>query len=129
MALAPLHGVNGLIYISGNQVLGANAWNIAVSYDNAQGGAFGDTWKTTKGGLRGWTVSITALHDTGAALLYQAATAGTTATVVVYPTRSTLTRYWSGSAIFSYKANADTGSLVGESVDGTGDGTLTWTPA
>lgn len=122
-----LSGINGLIYVSGNEIAGANAWELNVEHGAVEGAVFGDLWKTNQAGMMGWSGSITALHDTAQTYLYLASTQDATATLVIYPSGSTLTKYWSGSAVFSYKASGDTDKLVGESADFTGAGSLTRT--
>jgi len=126
-SITRLSGVNGLIYVSGNEIAGANAWELNIEHATVEGARFGDTWNSNEPGMMGWSGSITALHDTAQTYLYLAATQDSTASLVIYPSGSTLTKYWSGNAVFSFKASGDTDSLVGESADFTGAGSLTRT--
>jgi hypothetical protein len=57
-----------------------------------------------------------------------AVTALTTVLISIYPSRSDLTTYYSGSAVFGGFSNeAPTDGAISWSVDFTGDGTLTLT--
>lgn len=121
-------GRNGLIYVSGHEITYANAWEVNVTQAAVTGNYFGLSWPTTEAGVKGWTGSITAWHDQDSQYLYNAVTAGTTVSVLVYPKRSDLTTYWSGSPIFTgLRSSGDVDGMVGQTADYTGSGSLTAT--
>jgi hypothetical protein len=127
MALTIGAGRNGLIYVSGNEIVGANAWELNVTHAAAEGTRFGFDWTERVSGIKDWAGSITALHDQETEYLYSAATQNAVAALLIYPKRSDLTTYWSGNAVVSFRANADTDGLVGHSIDFSGAGSLTST--
>jgi hypothetical protein len=122
---APIHGKNGLIYVSGTELIGANAWSIDMGLETAEAPKFGDTWKQHVAGLLTWSGTISAWEQTDEQLLVQAATAGIAVALLVYPARGTLTDYYSGDAIFGASADGSTTSAVAKNGTFTGDGTLT----
>ena len=121
-----VHGRNGLIYVSGTEIVYGNTWEAAVTQDSAESMVFGDSWMTRAVGGLSWNGSITALHDQDSAVLYNAATAGTTVAVLMYPSRSSLANYVSGNAIFTDFRNTGTvRDMVTKTVTLVGDGSLT----
>jgi hypothetical protein len=122
---APIHGKNGLIYVSGTEVVGANAWTISIDADSAEASSFGATWKTMLAGLVGWSGSITSWDQTDDKILQDSAAAGATVALLIYPTKNTLTTYYSGSAIFSAGGEGSNASGVSVSASFVGTGTLT----
>lgn len=124
---APIHGINGLIYVSGTELAGANAWSIDSSIDAAEAPEFGDTWKKHVAGLLTWSGSLSAWEQEDDQLLFQAATAGTSVALLIYPSRNDLTNYYSGNAIFAASSAGDSASPVSKNATFTGDGALTVT--
>lgn len=122
---APRSGKNGLIYISGTEITGANSWSINIEVDMAETPQFGDGWKKRIAGLNDWSGNVAAWDQGDDQVLQTAATAGISVALLIYPDRSTLTSYYSGNAIFSFGSEGDTASPVGNSVDFSGDDTLT----
>jgi hypothetical protein len=125
MAFTPLAGKNGLIYVSGTELPGANAWSIAIESDAVEYSKFGDTWKSNFVGLKGWSGSIGALSDSAAKTLQDAATATIVVALLIYPDRTDGSTYYSGNAIFSFSSEASMDAAVGQSADFTGTGALT----
>ena len=125
MAFTVKAGKNGLIYVSGTEIPGANAWSISIESDSVEYNKFGDTWKGNLAGLKGWSGSIGALHDHAGKILQNAATATNVVALLIYPDRLTIATYYSGNAIFSFSSEAGMDAAVGQSADFTGDGTLT----
>lgn len=121
---APRHGVNGLIYVSGTELAGANSWSINIIPDTVETGKFGDGWKGTLKGLKSWSGNITAFDHSDEKIITNAATATTSVALLIYPVRSDLTEYYSGNAVFGMSSNASTTSAVMRDGDFTGDGTL-----
>jgi hypothetical protein len=122
---APRHGKNGLVYVSGNEIIGANSWSITFDKDTTETPQFGDTWKKSVGGLLGWGGSLAAWDQGDDTYLKDAATANASVAVLIYPNNSDTNSYYSGDAWFSYSGEGSTGGGVGEGVDFVGNGTLT----
>ena len=127
MAFTPLAGKNGLIYVSGTELPGANAWSISIESDAVEYSKFGDTWKSNFVGLKGWSGSVGALHDNAGTILQNAAAATIVVALLIYPDRTDGTAYYSGNAIFSFSSEASMDGAIGQSADFTGTGTLSAT--
>ena len=124
---APIHGINGLIYVSGAVLAGANAWSIDSTIDAAEAPEFGDTWKKHVAGLLTWSGSLSAWEQTDSKALFTAATAGKSVALLIYPKRSDMADYYSGNAIFAANSAGDSSSPVSKNATFTGDGALTVT--
>jgi hypothetical protein len=122
---APRHGFNGLIYVSGTEITGANAWSITVDVDAVETPQFGDSWKKHVMGMNTWSGSISAWDHPDSKVLQNAASAAASVALLIYPLRSDLTDYYSGNAIFGFESGADTGSAIANTSSFTGDDTLT----
>ena len=125
--MAPFHGLNGLIYMSGSEIAAANAWSINIDIDSVETPQFGDTFKKRVTGMGDWSGSISAWDDLTVKVLQNCATAQTSVALLIYPLRTDLTNYYSGNAIFSFGSEGDTGSAVGDTADFVGNDTLTIT--
>ena len=121
---APVHGINGTIYVSGTKLAGANAWSIDSTVDAAEAPEFGDTWIKHVAGLLTWSGSLSAWEQTDSKLLFTAATAGAAVALLIYPTIDPAD-YYSGNAIFAASSAGDSSSPVSKNATFTGDGTLT----
>jgi hypothetical protein len=121
------HGYRGLIYISGTELAEANSWSIQIQTDNAEVPKFGDVWKNRLAGMSGWSGNVTAWDDSSEKILFSAATAGTTVALLIYPVRTDLTEYYSGSAIFGMSSAGGVSAAINRDGDFTGNGTLTAT--
>lgn len=122
---APIHGFNGLIYIGGTELTGANAWNVAITKESAEAPQFGDAWKKRTMGQNDWSGSISAWEQEDEQIIATAATATTVTALLIYPSRSDLTNYYSGDAIFGMNSDGSTGSTVAKNGDFVGHDTLT----
>ena len=118
------NGKNGLIYVSGTQIYGANAWDISVPHDTTEYAVMGDSWKSNFSGLIGWAGTITALADQASQVLFTAAAYDGTVALLIYPDSTDITTYYTGNAIFGFGASADMTSAIGRTADFTGDGAL-----
>lgn len=124
----PLHGRNGLIYISGTEITGANTWSLNISGDMVEVPQFGDTWKKRVVGMHDWSGSVNAWMHTDSKVITNAATANVSVALVIYPDRSDLTDYFSGSAIFGGAAlGGGTGAAINRDGSFSGNDTLTVT--
>jgi len=86
---------------------------------------FGDDWVDRCVTFNSWSGSIEAIDDIET--LMNAATAGDSLPLYIYPDRATAGEYYSGNAIFGHGGAADVASPVTVSSAFEGDGTLTWT--
>lgn len=117
MAFTPKHGKNGLIYVSGTELPGANAWTVNIEADKADIPIFGDTGARKLKGLHNDGGSITAWHDQAAKILQNAAQADSHVSFVIYPDRNTLDDYYSGNAMFNYSSEGSMDAGISQSVD------------
>jgi hypothetical protein len=124
---SPYHGKNGLIYVSGVELTGANAWTINITTDSVETPQFGDSWKKRVIGMNDWSGSLTAWGHSDSKLLLSAATAGSAQPLLIYPTRASLANYFSGNAIFGANEGGGVSSAVDRSGDFVGNDTLTIT--
>lgn len=122
-----VHGLNGLIYISGAELEGANAWSINIPSASGEYLKFGDGWMNREKGHKSFNGNISAWHDQDAKKLQDAATATVAVSLLIYPKRSDLTTYYNGSAIFGASSEGNTTSVVSQAGDFVGDGELTLT--
>lgn len=121
---APIHGINGQIYVSGSELTGANAWSIDSTVDAAEAPEFGDTWKKHVAGLLTWSGSLSAWEQTDQQILFEAATAGASVGLIIYPNRGDTTDSYTGNAIFAANSSGDSSSPVSKNATFTGDGAL-----
>lgn len=124
---APYSGKDALIYVSGTELVGGNAWEISSTMDQIEAPEFQDTWKKHVAGLLTWSGSITAWDQGDDKLLFTAATAGTSVALLIYPDVNTAGNYYSGNALFAASSSGSTSSPVDKSATFTGDGALTVT--
>lgn len=121
----PLHGRDGLIYVSGTEITGANAWSLNITQDSIETPQFGDTWKKRVVGHADWSGNITAWLHTDSKVITTAATAQASVALLIYPNRDDLTDYFSGNAIFGASMAGGSGAAIGRDGDFVGDDTLT----
>jgi hypothetical protein len=124
---APRSGHNALIYVSGNEIVGANSWNISISQAAIATPQVGDDYVRKVAGQYEWSGGINAWDQADAHTLWDAAKAGAAVALLIYPSRNTLTTYWSGSAIFSADSDGGTNAGVSENASFEGAGALTET--
>jgi hypothetical protein len=122
---APFHGIDGLIYISGTEITGANSWSINIDNDTEDAMEFGDRWKDKLKGGREWGGSIGAWMHLDSKVITDCALAGTFVSLLIYPNRDNLTDYFSGNAIFGQSSSGSTSGAVSRDGDFVGTGTLT----
>jgi hypothetical protein len=121
---APYSGKDGMIYVSGTELVGANAWEINSTGDFIEAPEFQDTWKKHVMGLQTWAGTISAWDQSDEKTLFTMATSGVSVALLIYPDSSDLTSYYSGNALFAASAAGSTTSPVSRNGDFTGDGTL-----
>jgi len=127
MAITVRAGKNGMIYVSGAVLEGANAWSVSIEHDAITYSKFGDTWENNLSGIHRWSGSMSAWHDEATKQLQTAAAADVAVACLIYPNRSDLTTFYNGSGIFSASSEASMDAPVSLSADITGDGTLALT--
>lgn len=120
------HGVNGIIYVSGAELVGANAWSISISTNSAEYVKFGDTWLSRVVGPNDWAGTIGAVHDQDGQQLQDAACAGAAVALLIYPARTDLTAYYSGDAIFEFGSDANSTSAVAHTASFVGHSTMSY---
>jgi len=120
----PICGDNAYIYVSGIALQGANAWSIDVATESVELRKFGDSWVDRCVSFNSWSGNIDAIDDIQT--LLNAATAGDSLPLYIYPDRGTTTEYYEGNAIFGHGNSADMGSAVTPGASFEGDGSLTW---
>ena len=123
-SISATNGKNGLIYVSGTEIFGANAWDLAIAHDGTEYNVFNDFWKNVFSGMAGWSGSIAALADQATKVLFTAASFDGTVALLIYPDSTDITTYYSGNAVFGFGASADLTSAVARAGDFTGDGAL-----
>ena len=121
----PVCGHNGYIYVSGIALQGANAWSIDIATESVELRKFGDSWVDRCTTFNSWSGSIDAIDDIKT--LVDAATAGDSLPLYIYPDRNETGEYFSGNAIFGANSAGDTGSAVTAGTSFEGDGSLAWT--
>lgn len=127
MAVVEVHGKNGLIYISGSELEGANTWSLRIATASAEVPKFGDAWTDREVGLNDWSGSLDSWHDQESKQLQDAAVAGVSVALLIYPKRSDLTTFYSGNAIFETDGSASMTAAVAQSASFVADGDLTMT--
>ena len=127
MAFTAKAGKNGLIYVSGTEIFGANAWSINVEHESIAYTKFGDEWQSVFSGIKSWAGSVSALHDQDSKVLETAAAYDGTCALLIYPDRLDQGTYYSGNAIFAFGSEAGMTAAVGQTASYTGSGTLTLT--
>lgn len=107
-----LHGCKALIYIDGTELPSARGYTLDIAHDTAEATAFGEVWKTMKGGALGASGSIDGLLENDQKILFTAATKGlcTTANVMIYPKRTEISDVISFDAYFGTSFGGDVGS-------------------
>ena len=121
---APIHGINGQVYVGGTELTGANAWSIDSTVDAAEAPEFGDTWKKHVAGLLTWSGSLSAWEQTDQQILFTAAIAGASVGLIIYPNRGDTSDSYTGNAIFAASSSGDSSSPVSKNATFTGDGAL-----
>jgi hypothetical protein len=124
---APYSGKDGMIYVGGTKLVGANAWEINSTNEVSEAPEFQDTWKKHVTGLLTWSGTITAWDQADDKILFTAATGGSSVALIIYPDASDTSNNYSGNALFAASSSGSTTSAVAKNGDFTGDGTLTIT--
>ena len=106
---------------------GCSANDLAIATESAEYSKFGDSWKNRNVGLNDWSGSLAVWHDQDGKQLQDAAVAGVSVALLIYPKRGDLTTYYNGSAIFECDNSGDMASNVSQTSSFVGDGTLTIT--
>jgi hypothetical protein len=120
----PQSGHDAYIYIDGNALQGANAWDLSIPSETVEQRKFGDSWVERDKTFNDASGSIDAIDDVK--ILYDAATASSSVLTYIYPNRSTTGEYWYGNAHFGASADGSVDSNASAAGDWVGDGTWTW---
>lgn len=119
------HGVNAIVYLSGAELEGANAWSLSIETQSADYLRFGSNWVERVAGANDWSGNLGAVHDQDAQKLQLAAIARTLVDLMLYPDRDDATTYFSGQAIFSFGTEVGTDAAISQTSDFVGSGSLT----
>jgi hypothetical protein len=124
-----LHGAKALIYINGTELVNARGYSLDIAHDTAEGTAFGEVWKTVKGGSLGASGSIDGLLENDQKQLFTATTAGlcTSVNVMIYPKRTDIADVIKFDAYFGTSFAGDVGSIQTNAATFTVDGAVTLT--
>ena len=124
--MAARSGHNGLIYVSATEITGANAWSLDIEQGSSPVTAFADDWTPRVVHAADWSGSLTAWDENDVSTLFDAATAGVSVALIIYPAGQTdQGDVLSGNAIFGLSASGDVSSAVSLSVSFVGDEYLT----
>ena len=120
-------GSEGSVEISANVIAEVRSWSIAEAGDTIEDSTMGDSWRTFKAGLKGWSGSIECWWDETDTTGQGALTTGAEVTLNLYPEGNTSTNtFYSGLAIVtSIDRSASLDGMVEASFSFTGNGVLT----
>ena len=121
------HGINGLIYVAATELGESNSWRLTITSDLAEGEIFGGTFRQRDKGVNDWSGNITGYLQTDSKVIETAALASTASVILLYPNRSDLTDYYTGSAFFGANIDVSSRALETRAGDFVGAGTLTQT--
>jgi hypothetical protein len=120
----PQSGIDGYIYVDGNALQGANAWDITIPSEAVEQRKFGDDWVSRSKTFNDANGTIDAIDDVK--ILYDAATGSSSVLTYIYPNRGTTGEYWYGNAIFGTSGSGSVDGNVTAAGDWVGDGAWTW---
>lgn len=120
-------GHNGLVYLSGAELEGANAWTVAINKRSAEYILFGDTWANNLPSVNDWAGTLGAVHDQDAKKIQDAVVATIAVALLIYPDRGDISTFYNGSAIFGFSSDASVAAVVSQAATFLGDGALTLT--
>lgn len=129
--MARIHGRNGRLYAgitssgTAEPIAFLSKWSISFASDTVDVTAFGDTNSVMVQGLPKVNGSITGYYDDATAQLYTAATDGIARKVYLYPSTSTSSQYWYGTATFDFSVDADVNGAV--TISGDWNAASAWT--
>jgi hypothetical protein len=120
--------INGLVYVSGQELVGANAVAIGINTRTVEYITFGDTWVNNAAEISEFSGSLGAVHDQDAQILQTMVTARTAVSLLGYPSRTDLSTYYNASVIFTaFNHEQSLGAAVMQTAEFIGTGTLTLT--
>ncbi len=125
--MARIAGRNGRIYANvtsagtAEPITFLNNWSINFTPGKIDVTAFGDSGMTYVAGLPDTTGDYSGFYDDGTTQFYTAAVDGVARKFYLYPSTSTATQYWFGTAIFDFNVQA--------AVDGAVQVTGSWNAA
>jgi len=126
--MAARSGHNGLIYVSATEITGANAWSIDIEQASTAVVAFADDFTPRVVHAADWSGSLTVWDQNNSKTLQDAAVAGTSVALIIYPAGQTdQGDVYNGNAIFGFGSAGDTGSAVSNTASFVADDDLTIT--
>ena len=123
--------VDALIYWNGAVLANRNETSVSQDADVAEAKPFvasiAAAYSTKTPTWKSWNVSLNGYYDDTDNTIQNAITAGTSAQIVIYPTRSNLTNYWYGTAfVTSQEQTINTDDYSEMNAEFEGSGVLTW---
>ncbi len=124
--------VDALVYWNGAALPSRNETSVKQSADVAEAKPFvasvAQAYATKMPTWKSWTVTLNGYYDTLDDTVQNAIKNGTVAQIVIYPTRTDLANYWSGSAFCTSADMTINSSDYAElNAEFEGTGVLTWT--
>jgi hypothetical protein len=110
--MARIAGRNGRMYANvtsggtAEPITFLNNWSINFASDRIEVTAFGDTGKSYVAGLPDASGDYSGFYDDATNQFYSAAVDGVARKFYLYPSTSTNTQYWFGTAVFDFNVNA-----------------------
>lgn len=117
--MARIHGRRGRVYIGiasdtaeASAVPFLSSWSISFETEKAEVTAFGDTNKTYVAGLPDASGEFSGFYDDATAQTYTAATDGLPRKFYLYPNTTDTGKYFFGTVLPDFSANASVGGAV-----------------
>ena len=110
--MARIAGRNGRIYAAvtsggtAEPITFLNNWSINFATDKIEVTAFGDSGKTYVAGLPDASGDYSGFYDDESTQFYTAAVDGVARKFYLYPSTTSNTKYWYGTAFFDYNVQA-----------------------
>lgn len=129
--MAKIVGRNALVYLGGSVAPNRNQVTINFNLEMQEARTFqpvvaGGPWSEQIPGFRGWTINMNGFYDTTDGFEEDiVTTSDTESLIIVYESRTAMTRYWYGNALFSMSEEIGVDDVVSLNLTGTGTGPLT----
>lgn len=128
--MAKITGRNAYVLINGAVAPQRNQVTINLNREMQEARVFSDIsngygpWSDQLPGFRNWTININGFYDDTSEAIVDVWKADAAQSVYVYESRSTLTRYWYGSAFFTLTEEIGVDAVTTINLSGTGTGAL-----
>lgn len=129
--MSRLHGKNAVIYIGAAGAAAVNIgeqvdWSIDMEVATVDASSLNQTWKNFLKGMMGWSGSLNGNFDPSSVQIWSAATSNVAEKIYIYPTISSPTLYYYGTAwiMFNKVAAGSTTAKASQGIKFQGDGQL-----